>query len=76
MTYVTLKGGSSPIKVKEGEPALLLKTRFPDYTNTIGGVTFYDNHITFKTQRGNEMYVPLSSVLSVEYIIPEEMKND
>ena len=67
MTYVMLReSGGKPIKVKIVEPTIL-GSRFPNPINTIDGVTFYDNYITFTNEYEKEMFVPMNSVLHIDF---------
>lgn len=67
MTYVMLKeSGGRPLKAKDVEPEIL-GAKFPNPINTIGGIVFYDNHITFTNEYGTEVFVPLSSVLHIDF---------
>lgn len=67
MSWVMLKGSSDPIRVKNVEPEIL-HAKFPNSINTIKGITFYENHITFTNNYGCEMFVPLSSVHHIEFV--------
>lgn len=74
MTYVMLKeSGGKPIKVKDVEPTIL-GSKFPNRINTIDGVTFYDNYITFTNEYEKEMFVPMNSVLHIDFDQVEELE--
>ena len=74
MTYVMLReSGGRPIKVKNVEPTIL-GSKFPNRINTIDGVTFYDSHITFTDEFENEVFVPMNSILHIDFVKVKELE--
>lgn len=74
MTYVMLReSGGRPIKVKNVEPTIL-GSKFPNRINTIDGVTFYDNYITFTDEFEKEVFVPMNSILHIDFVEVEELE--
>lgn len=65
MTYVKLKDGRL-IKVKNIEPDIL-GSKFPESLNVINGITFYENYITFTDEYNDELFVPMNSVLYIDF---------
>ncbi len=67
------ESGGRPIKVKNVEPTIL-GSKFPNRINTIDGVTFYDNYITFTDEFEKEVFVPMNSILHIDFVEVEELE--